>query len=460
MPRQLALLLCSSFVFWLLKYDRKHANNVSAVLWLPTLWTLCAATRSVDVWLGVSGGSREAGGVLDPIFQVILLCLGLLILARRGLNWSTVARENVWLTMLIAFMLVSILWSDIPFISFKRWVREITAVTMAFLVVTEPVPLQAMQSLLRRTVYILIPFSVLLVKYFPDLGVVYGRWTGDILWVGVTVQKNALGRLCLISAFFLIWTFTRRWRKAERNVGKFETLAEIIVLLMTAWLVRGPSAWAASATGLYGLIAGVLTFITLMWMKKHGLQLGAKTWAMIIAAIIVFGVITPFVGGSTVASFTTAVGRDATLTGRTDIWASLLPDVGNHPLLGYGFASFWTPIRSATHNIGEAHNGYLEVTLGLGLIGLFLTAMFLVSSMQKAALLLRNDYDWASLSICFLIMAAIHNIAESSLDSLTSHLTATVLFLSVSLPRTERVFNHGHRDLHEANNVLARATLS
>ena len=101
---------------------------------------------------------------------------------------------------------------------------------MALLVLSEQEPWQAMQSLLRRTAYVLIPFSVLLIKYFPDLGVVYSRWTGEILWIGVTLQKNGLGRLCVISIFFLIWTFTRRWHKKEVAVGKYQPHAEALLL--------------------------------------------------------------------------------------------------------------------------------------------------------------------------------------------------------------------------------------
>jgi exopolysaccharide production protein ExoQ len=434
MPRQLALLFCTIFVTYLLyKYDRRHLAGNSRVLWLPTLWMLSIASRSLDTWLSVGGG-RDSGGVLDPIFQICLLCLGLIILTKRKLVWAAVIRENTWLLILIGYMLISVTWSDIPFASFKRWVREFTAPIMALLVLTEAAPQQAMQSILRRTVYILIPFSVLLVKYFPDLGVMFSRWTGDVQWVGVTLQKNSLGRLCLISLFFLVWTFTRRWRKKDFIVAKYQTQAEILVLMMTLWLFRGPSMWAASATAVYALAVGLITFFILLWTKKHGIQIKASVWVTIAATIIGFGILTPLVGGSTVTGFTSAVGRDATLTGRTDIWASLLPDLGRQPLLGYGFASFWTSLRALQHNIGEAHNGYLEVMLGLGAVGLFLTAMFLLSTIRKSGMLLAHDFDWASLSICFLLMATVHNITESSFDSLTTHLTATVLFLSVSLP--------------------------
>ena len=114
-----------------------------------------------------------------------------------------------------------------------------------------------------------IPFSVLVIKYYQDIGVGYGQWNGEIQWIGLTLQKNGLGRLCLISAFVLIWTLRRRWKKMDIAVSKLETGAEIILLIMTAWLLKGPSMWAASATAIYALGAGLAAFLALLWMRKH-----------------------------------------------------------------------------------------------------------------------------------------------------------------------------------------------
>lgn len=433
MPRQIAFLLCSIFVLCLLRYDRKKSTNVSWALWLPTLWMLCTASRPLDTWLAVGGGSREGGGVVDPIFQTVLLCLGLIILSRRQLNWSVVIRDNQWLVILIGYMLVSIVWSNSPFICFKRWVRELTAVIMALLILVEPDPRQALESFLKRIVYVLIPFSVLVIKYYQDIGVGYSPWTGEIQWTGVTLQKNGLGRLCLTAAFVLIWILRRRWKKTDPAASKYETGAEIILLIMTAWLLRGPSMWAASATAIYALATGFAVFFVLLWMRKHRVPSGTGIWVAIVAAIIVFGVITPFVGGSTVAAFTSAVERNTTLTGRTEIWAGLLPDFMRRPILGYGFGGFWTLRMILAHRIGEAHNGYLEVLLGTGIVGLFLTAMFLISSARRSAALLSYDYDFGALGICFVIMTAVHNITESSLDSFGRYMMTNILFVAVAI---------------------------
>jgi O-antigen ligase len=391
---------------------------------------LLISGKSLDQWLGVTGGSRESGGILDPLFLSLLLVVGIVILFQRQLDWARMRSENAWLLLLLSYMLVSSIWADDTFISLKRWIRELDAVVMAFLIVTERYPREAMQTMLRRTVYVLIPYSVLLIKYYPWLGVQYAQ-KGGLMWVGVTLQKNGLGRLCLIAGFFLLWTFIRRWKKRDRAAVKHQTFAELIVVAMTIWLFRGPSEWAASATATASLAIGVIVYLVLLWMGKHRMNLGPNTWAIIVVCIIGIGVATPFVGGSTVTGFTSMLGRDSSLTGRTDIWAGLLPFVEQRPVLGSGYGVLWTPkVIAAATGLAEAHSGYLEVILQLGFVGLFLTVMFLASSARKAAILLAWDYDWGSLILCYLIMAAVHNITESSFDSLTRQLMALVVFLS------------------------------
>jgi exopolysaccharide production protein ExoQ len=454
MPPALALLLCSAFVFYLLRYDRRHSNKVSGALWVPTVWMFSIATKPLANWFGAGGEDVESGSPLDRLFVTGLLCLGLLILARRKLDWHSVIKENTWLILLIAYMLISILWSDLPFVSLKRWIRELTAVIMAFVVLTEPEPRQAMESLFRRTAYILIPFSILLIKYFPQYGVQY-RWSGEMMWVGVTMQKNGLGRLCLISAFFLIWTLIRRWKGRDINVHKFQTLAEVSLLVLTLWLLKGPATWAASASGFVALSTGLATFAGLLWLKRHRLYLHPSLLIGITIIIIAVGIITPLSQGSSVADFTSVVGRDATLTGRTDIWAGLVPIALQHPVLGSGFGGFWNSQTEAAAMVNEAHNGYLDVLLQLGFVGLLIIAMFLLSCSRKAQNTFAYDFDWGSLCICFLLMTLVHNITESSIHTFTSHLMAIALFLTVAspVPTLRRV----RKPIYEQNWRMERA---
>lgn len=431
MPPPLALLLCTVFVLFLLRLERKQGPEMSRALWIPTIWMLSIASKPLGVWFPSAGGDMESGSPLDRVFLSGLLCLGLFILACRKFSWSRAIKEHTWLTLLIGYMLISILWSDIPFISFKRWIRELVAVVMAFLVLTERDPRQALESLIRRTVYMLIPFSLLLIKYFGEYGRMYNRWSGQVMWVGVTLHKNSLGRLCLIAAFFLVWALVRRWQGRDTAVGKYQTSADLFVLILTLWLFRGPTGGVQSATSTAALAVGLASFAGLFWMKKHKIIWGANTWAAIMALVIGFGIVTPMVGGSSVAGFASFLGRDETLTGRTDIWAGILPIAMQHSILGCGFGGFWTTMKMEAFKTNTAHSGYLEIILELGFVGILLISMFVLSCCRKAHRELGRDFDWGALWICYLLMTVLHNVAESSLDSFTSQLTAILLFLAV-----------------------------
>lgn len=405
---------------------------MNRALWVPTIWLLYTSSKPLALWLHQTVDNPESGSPLDRAFLIMLIFIALWILLHRRFDWHSAMKMNAWLLALIVFMLVSVFWSTILMTSFSRWIRELQAVLMAFVLLSERSPRKAIESVIRKSTYILIPFSLLLIKYFPLYGVQYGRWSGVQTWIGVTQQKNGLGRLCLISALFLIWSIGRRGQGHTVSVWKYETHAEIFVLIITLWLLRGPGGSTFSATGVYALVVGLLVYLSLRFLNKFRINLPFGILATIIIVIIVFGTVALFVGGSNVRFVASPAGRNTTLTGRTDVWASLLPLVKQRPLLGRGFGGFWTPRTREVFNISEAHSGYLEVLLGLGFVGLTLVSIFLLSSCRKAVKELSRDLDWGILWICYLIMAVVHNITESSIDTLTSQLTAIIMFFSVS----------------------------
>lgn len=433
MPHQIALILCIILVFFLLRNDHRQTADLSWTLWIPTIWMLLVSSKPLAVWFPMLGrGAEVDSSPLDQIALILLLISGLIVLIRRKINWLLVIKNNFWLILLLTYLFLSIFWSDIPFVSFKRWIRELVAVIMALVVLTEYDPRRAFQSLIRRSIFILIPFSLLLIKYYPELGRMYGRWTGEVMWIGVTTQKNGLGRLSMISCFFLIWTLVRRWKGRDSAVMWYQTLIEIVVLLITLILLVGPTLQAYSATAVTALITGLMIFSLLLWMVANRLNPSSIPFAVFLALIIILGTATVFLGGETVADFTGTLGRDATLTGRTGLWANLLPVAMQRGILGHGFGGFWTSTTRTNYETPEAHSGYLDVLLDTGIFGLLLSSLFLLSSCRRAQRSLLYDFYWSSLWICFLFMTVIHNITETSLTSFTTQLTAILLFLAVN----------------------------
>src|SRR5439155_21080073 len=111
------------------------------------------------------------------------------------------------------------------------------------------------------------------------------------------------------------------------------------------------------------------------------------------------------------------LGRVSTLTDRSRIWSEL-HNMHTNPLFGTGYESFWLDSRlelvslKAGIVINEAHNGYLEVYLNLGLIGLFLLVAFLIAAywnISKKQLASRSNFT--SLCLGLWAVALFYNVA-------------------------------------------------
>ena len=113
------------------------------------------------------------------------------------------------------------------------------------------------------------------------------------------------------------------------------------------------------------------------------------------------------------------MGRDATLTGRTAIWHAALSLVQN-PIVGMGFESFWVGPRydeMATLTdmpLNQAHNGYIEVFLNLGWIGVALLALVLIAAYGRIVSALRRMTPVASLRLAYFMVAICQNFTEAS----------------------------------------------
>ena len=114
-----------------------------------------------------------------------------------------------------------------------------------------------------------------------------------------------------------------------------------------------------------------------------------------------------------------AVGRNPTFTDRTAIW-KILPSMQTNPLVGTGYDSFWLGPRlqaiwsSPIGGINEAHNGYLEVYLNLGIVGLFLLSAFLIASYRAICKRLTPSSSLASLTLALWTVLLIYNVTESA----------------------------------------------
>ena len=433
MPSVIALIITIIFIIFLLGLDRKQNPSASYALWLPTLWLIIATGKPLAIWFG-TGGSLDEGSSLDRNFQILLLCIGFLVIKKRNVNITGVLRENASIVLLIGFMLISISWSNMPFISFKRWIRDLVPIVMALIIASESDPRQALQSLFRRMIYIQIPLSYLLINYYPYLGRLYGRWSGALMWIGVSTQKNGLTTLCMFAIFYFVWTYVRRRKGHDKSVVWYQKYIEIFLVCLSAYLFMGPGRTLTySATAFTVLVIFITSFGGMSWLKKHNIIISAKLLTVIIIAIIIYGTVTPFLGGLTLIDPSAALNRDSQLTGRNRIWEDLIPYAMQRPVLGHGYGGFWTDaIREACYAY-PAHNGYLETILATGFVGVIFLSIFLLANCLKAQKLMSSDFDWGAFWFSLLLGAVARNISESAVMSTTEVLSAILVCMMISL---------------------------
>src|SRR5260221_3892521 len=164
LPPVVALWLTLAFIFFVYRREARLKTNVSNALWIPLLWLLITGSRSFSQWLYLSRGivieSPEDGSPIDAAVFLGLILSGYYILRKRGVSLSIFVRENRWLAAFFIFTLISIAWSDFPFIAGKRWIKILGHPIMVLIVLTDPDPVEAVKWLFKRIAYVLIPLSI------------------------------------------------------------------------------------------------------------------------------------------------------------------------------------------------------------------------------------------------------------------------------------------------------------
>jgi exopolysaccharide production protein ExoQ len=418
LPPSVALLLTLALIVFLFRRDIREKPDVSGALWLPVLWLVLNCSRGLSEWLNiifglhVGGASVEEGSPVDASFAFCMIAAGVYVLSKRQVRLSEIVLNNGWLIAFLLYCFISITWSDFPFVAFKRWIKILGHPIMALIVLTEPDPEEALTRLMKRCAYVVVPVSILFIKYYPNLGRATSAW-GFVMYKGITIHKNILGADCMILGYFFFWYLLRTWQ-TERNTRRRNELRLIAGFLIgICWLLSK----AHSATSQICLFLAVLTvvFVGIRSINKNFIG------TYLFAALVLIGAGELLFGISGELSET--LGRGSTLSGRTELWTALL-GLHTNPIFGTGFESFW--LGEAPQQLagifffipGEAHNGYLETYLTLGLIGVFLLVGLFIATFRKIRLELFRNLEWGRYRLGFLAAVILYNWTEAAFKTL------------------------------------------
>jgi len=181
----------------------------------------------------------------------------------------------------------------------------------------------------------------------------------------------------------------------------------------------------------FGLASILLVATTFLASARRPAVITALVGSQI--AIVTFALF--FSSGGAVLE---SLGRNATLTGRTEIWHVVLGLV-NNPIIGSGFESFWLGENlMKTWNLywfhlNEAHNGYIELFLNLGWIGILIFAAVMVTGYRDLIKSIRLDPVWAQIRLAYFVNAAVYSLTEVGFRML-SPVWIFFLFSAMAIP--------------------------
>jgi O-antigen ligase len=445
MSPSLALLVWFMLLLALLRFDPAKEPGISVALWVPLIWLFIIGSRLPSQWFGGQVGqvaaALEEGNALDRNIFSILILLAIGILISRSFKWGDFFAHNFALMTLLSFGLLSVLWSDFPFVALKRWFRDLGLYLVLLVVLSDPHPLEAVCTLLRRLSYLLIPLCILLIKYYPSIGKEYDSWTGMAFYVGATTSKNMLGVLCLISGLFFFCDTLTRWCERKERLTRRILIVNVSFIAMTLWLMH----MSSSATSRLCMVLGCVVIVVAH--SKTARNHPALLKVLIPLGICLYLVLVFGLGVDINAVVAEAVGRDPTLTDRTLIWKTLL-SMHTNPLIGTGYESFWLGSRllkvweSDVGRINEAHNGYLQTYLQLGIIGLSILSSFLIASYRTICRRFESLSSLGLLGLALWTVLMFYNVTEASFQGGLLWLTFFLVAIDLGPGGGEQLSGH------------------
>lgn len=354
-----------------------------------------------------------------PVYGVAV-AVSLLNLQRMRSVWPAA----IAFALLLAWPVASQVWSLDAAITQRRCIA-LGFTTLFGLMLAARYSWRQLVALLAAVLGLLAAMSLFAGVVFPTWAINHTTNPND--WKGLWYEKNALGQnmalggLAALCAAVLEPKRLRLW---------LLSLALCFAMLLLS----------RSKTSLLVFIAGAVIVAGLALVRR------GPVWAVIAAWIGVQGAgLVAAVAWLAPETLLRALGKDPTLTGRTDIWAALLRRVEEHPLLGYGYQAFWSPdrhgpaaiIRKETHwTVPSAHNGWLDLLIQLGWIGVALFGLVYLLSLGTAGLGARGRKDGGFALVYVVAVFGVFSLSESYI--LQHNSISWVLYVAVMAKLFER----------------------
>lgn len=383
----------------------------------------------------------------DTGYRIGQFIIYVLLLPLLAVHWRKILRAvrySGWIVALCFLAGLSASWSsDIRFTGLSA--ISLTALTLFAIYFASCFSWDEQLSMFAWLSVIVVLGSCFMAIFIPSYGI-----SQDIHWgavKGLFPNKNIMGRQMV----FAILTLALAEPIAMPTWIRRSCLATAVVLLLLA----------NAATSLVTAIFCALMF-PVLYLLRVSKRRTLPLWVPI-APIVVLSLIGAIANYGALAH---ALGRNATLTGRVPLWNAVIGAIGHRPLLGYGYNIFWKRdsgelakvIYAARFAAVHAHDGYLDILLAMGALGLLVFFGGYLTNLFRAIRVFQlGEIRGAKWPLFFLLFFAVFNLTESAILRPMSFLWIPFVstFVSLALMRVSATAE----DPHYARSVVARAAL-
>lgn len=381
--------------------------------------------------LGGSIGGEE--GDIDSVFLrvvfMLIYAISFALLAFRSRRTLYFLKGNVWITVLVVMAVLSVSWSTLPEITFRKTVSLIGTTFFAVYLASR-YSFEEQLKIYGWTFGIAVLFSFIFGIALPQYGIssleaVSGSWRG------IYSHKNGLGQSMFIS--FLTFYFL----SIISSNKKHKLLFQIFYFLSIVLIVL-----AQSGTSLMSVV-----FIFVTAQVLNSLSFTSKKGILLILLAIIAASLFLFIFFINFEALLNANDKDITLTGRTPLWATLWEFMLAKPWFGYGYGSFFSGLSREGNLVWKvhtwvpvhAHNGYIHLWLHLGIVGLGVLIFGYVKCLSNSLTKYLTSKNLKMLwTFLFLLYTVTFNITEVSFLSSQGIIWIVSLVAIYSMKATDR----------------------
>jgi O-antigen ligase len=378
-----------------------------------------------------SGESSGGGSLTTQLYWLGILAFAAFIIWR---NWGTamLLLRRTWIYFLpLAWFAVTLLWSPDVDVTLRRTVLIFFMAGVAFgVAAARPSPTDFLHVSALVIGFIML-LSVLSVIALPGLA-----RSGGGQFLGIYQHKNGAGYVAGITVIFWIFLVVSSIRFEMKMIALFGSLLWLFFLVGTA---SKTSLGLALLTPMIGIGLYYALQLNLQWRVMAyvagGVFLGIVAWTML------------FVDW-TIEDLGVLIFEDLTFTNRTNVWEYVIMSIEERPFIGYGYGAFWKTEDGLSNRLGaemsagwaatagSAHNGYLNIWLESGIIGLLACVSVIVIVFHGCLDLMKRPGQpaldrWVYASVFSLVLfLVVRDMMETSLYK--GHAGSTMLFFMAS----------------------------